>query len=384
MKRLLVSSIAALAFTACSNGTSGGTSTGSTGAVTGGSTGTKGSTAGGASSGGSSSAGASSGGSTGAAASRSGGSSSAGASSGGSPGAAASGSGSTGAGASSGGSTSTGAGSSGGSTGAVPAMLLVDNDNYTPPGGTTDAPLTLFQNWLTTAGFTYATYLEPDNGSDTQDIDVNDPSLAGINMIVYFTADNSANVMTAQQQSLLQNWLNQGGKTLVVFSPELVYDIGINSWTASEPNSFLLNDVGATEDVDAPPVWSSSGGDSSIDACNCGTVVTGSTSIPAFNGKQWTVTSGGAINYYWSAIQPVSGVDVLATIQADPGQTGNNGCTANCNSATAVATGRKHVGTAGTSTVVWVGIPVEDTQANLTGFNTLGDFFTAIQTYAAL
>jgi hypothetical protein len=70
----------------------------------------------------------------------------------------------------------------------------------------------------------------------------------------------------------------------------------------------------------------------------------------------------------------------LATVTADPAAGG----TASSNEAVAVATGHKHVGANGSSTVVWVGFTVETILANDGTFNNPIDFFTAVQTYAGL
>jgi hypothetical protein len=65
-------------------------------------------------------------------------------------------------------------------------------------------------------------------------------------------------------------------------------------------------------------------------------------------------------------------VDVLATVKSDPNDTGTN-------KVTAVVVGNKNVGAAGTSTVIYVGFPVEDISGGSP--NTQAQFFSAIQAY---
>jgi hypothetical protein len=74
----------------------------------------------------------------------------------------------------------------------------------------------------------------------------------------------------------------------------------------------------------------------------------------------------------WSVINPVAGVDTLATIQADPTQSESNG-------AVAVATGYKVSGTSGMSTVVYVGFSVENLPT--TGASTQASFLADIVSY---
>ena len=75
------------------------------------------------------------------------------------------------------------------------------------------------------------------------------------------------------------------------------------------------------------------------------------------------------------AVNPKDGTDALVTGMIDPDGNGVQPLP--------VVVGRKSVGTAGTSTVVYVGIPIENIQ--MTGANnTAAQFFHAVLQYAGL
>jgi hypothetical protein len=101
-------------------------------------------------------------------------------------------------------------------------------------------------------------------------------------------------------------------------------------------------------------------------------VVTGGSG--AFAGMTWDVTTGNTAPVVPNIeiINPKTGVDVLATVKSDPNDTGTN-------KVTAVVVGNKNVGAAGTSTVIYVGFPVEDISGGSP--NTQAQFFSAIQAY---
>lgn len=225
---------------------------------------------------------------------------------------------------------------------------------------------------------TYTPYLEPSDSSDLSDVDKANPTLAGINTIVFFTGDNLT-PMSPSQEATLQNWLNAGGHTLILFSPALVYGIGAGlGWTSNETNLFLTQVLGAQEDLDNPQVWSTSATDTAIDSVPS-SVVNGSATVPAFAGQKWTATSGvSTVALYFSIMNSLAGTDVLATTPVDPLSSGTG------NTAEPVAIGRKHIGTAGTSTVVWVGFSVEDIQQNLAGYGNLQAFLADVQAYVGL
>ena len=119
--------------------------------------------------------------------------------------------------------------------------------------------------------------------------------------------------------------------------------------------------------------------------------VVGSTNA-AFSGQSWAVQSLGSNTYYdggqgpwsvafdWCAINPASGVDVLATVEVDPTQSDAG------NAPTPVIVGARNVKALGMmdthSTVVFVGFTVENIAA--CGPNTLQELFGAIQQYAGL
>ncbi len=254
-------------------------------------------------------------------------------------------------------------------------VLLVDNDGVTP-GGAADS-LPQFQSWLTKVPLTYATYVEPADGGDTTDVDATDPSLAGIGTIVYFTGGLQTNTLSAAQQATLLSWLNAGGHTLILFSPKLVKDTGVNKWQSSETNAFLTQILGAEDDLDDPEAMISTGVEGPID-WSTATTVTGGT-VTGFSGEQWYLDNGWVqgLAYQLSIIEPLPDADILATVQADPGDTGTY-------AAWPVAIGRKYIGNAGTSTVVWVGFTVEDLEPDQGGFDSPTAFLAAVQAYAGL
>ncbi|MHB8421104.1 MAG: hypothetical protein ACYDCL_23800 [Myxococcales bacterium] len=305
-------------------------------------------------------------------------------SSGGTTGGSGTGGSSTGGTGSSSGSTggSTGAatsGSTGGGSGGSSSFLLVDND-----GQSTDISLPLFKGWLNAAGIAYDTYVEPANSSDTADVDPSDPQLTGVNKIVYFTGDNYGTdappTVSAAQQTLLQAWLDEGGKTLVLFSPGMPADFGQNRWTTAETNPFLTQYCGFAADNENPDWFNGTTAvDLGYDQTAYETVSGGSAA--AFTGKTWTVVNDNqqnpSVRYYTSAVQPATGVVTLATLPADPAAAG-------ANAPTAVVTLATKVGAKGTSTVLYVGLSVENLSNLIPGQNVQCDFLNAVQTAAAL
>ena len=279
------------------------------------------------------------------------------------------------------GSTSGGGSSTGGVSGGTIKTLLVDNDTQSAFSNP-DTSLTFFEGWLTAAGIGFDVYQEPADGSDVTDLNPADPQLTGIDTIVFFTgsyAGDGAPTVSPAQQTALQAWLNEGGKTLLLFSPGTPASIG-QSWVA-ETNTFLTQDCGFQMDSMDPAWWNALAAQEVPISKTASTLVTGSSTVPAFSGKQWTAVNNKQVakRYFYNAVvQPEgSNVDVLATIQADPASSG-------ANSAFPVAIGHNNVGTAGTSKVVYVGLPVEDISNLFPGQNVPCDFLNAIQSYAGM
>ncbi len=355
---LVVTAALATWATGCSSSTSGTSTSGGSTGHTGTTTGSGSSTGGGSTTGASTSSGTSTGSHSGSSSSGSGSSSSSG--------------GSTG-----------GGSSTGGATGGLASVLLVDNDGR-PGGSTPDIPLTLADGWLTAAGIPHDIYQEPANGTDQTDIDPQDPQLKGIDTIVWVTGDNwgdgDPTVSNAQQTSL-EAWLDEGGKTLVLFSPGSTSSLGVNNWTTAETNTFLTQYVGITNDL-SDPSFNVAPSIDLVDSSMPWYPVTGSSTVPAFSGKSWTVENhhadSGSVTDYLAALQPAAGIDVLATVQADPSGS------ATANATVPVAVGNKAAGKKKTSTVVFVGVSFENLASNLPTGNVQCDFLEAVRTYAAL
>src|ERR1022692_871942 len=130
------------------------------------------------------------------------------------------------------------------------------------------------------------------------------------------------------------------GHTLIIFSQNMVYDLYKGNWT-SETNTFLTNYVGA--------IGSAADGD-----LNHATyTVTGATGT-ALAAKVFQVIGDQPIISSGDTINPATGTDVLGTVVSDAdGQLTPA-------AAIPIVVGRKTVGTAGTSKVVYVGAPVEN------------------------
>jgi hypothetical protein len=256
--------------------------------------------------------------------------------------------------------------------------LLVDNDGYTPPNTDTDISLPIYEALLANAGdagIPYQLFQEPSDGSG--DTHPNSTDLAGINTMIFFTGDNYGSgygTLSSAQQATFSAWLNGGGKTLILFVPAINYDWS-NGWTGPETNTFLtlIGEVGGawapTDDVTDQTIVA--------DAENSGLTVTGAAGTP-FAGLQWQINGDvTSLKPDGEAINPATGVTVLATVQADPTGSGSN-------SAVAIIIGYKNMGTAGTSTVVLVDTSFENIFSPLTGYNSEIDMFNAILNFTGL
>ena len=97
----------------------------------------------------------------------------------------------------------------------------------------------------------------------------------------------------------------------------------------------------------------------------------------AFAGEAFHVIMDSPIASTADVINPATGTDTLVTVVENPA--------AQLTAATAVpaVVGCKHVGAAGTSTVVYVGMPIEDV-LKTTNNNTAADFFHAALVYTGI
>ena len=97
----------------------------------------------------------------------------------------------------------------------------------------------------------------------------------------------------------------------------------------------------------------------------------------AFAGQSFHVIKDSPIGSSADVINPKTGTESLVTVVENP-----DGQLAAATAVPAVV-GRKHVGAAGTSTVVYVGIPIENILMT-TGNNSAADFFHSTLVYAGL
>ena len=295
--------------------------------------------------------------------------------------------------------TSTGSSGTSGTPTGWSTVSLVDNDGNT---GTTTNPSTddfslgFYQTWLSGGDTgepafspalpTAYTYLE--QASDSNDPTYHELDSAPTTDLIWFTADNyggNETVSNAQDASLVA-WLQTGGKTLILFAPSVFYDRGTMAWAGPETDPLL--ESFATGDSNNPPVVVA-GSDTQIQDLTTPVVLSGGGN-QYFQGKTWTLGAGlaasqyaGSTNYsvkfYWGAVNPVAGADVLATIQADPTSSGTN-------TTTPIIVGVKNAtvgGMATTSTIVYVGLTPENINNGL-ATHTMQDLFAAIQQYAGL
>jgi hypothetical protein len=167
--------------------------------------------------------------------------------------------------------------------------------------------------------------------------------LTGYSTIVWYTGEaygTTNATISPVQQAILESWLDQGGHTLIIFSQNMVYDLYKGNWT-SETNTFLTNYVGA--------IGSAADGDLNHATYN----VVGATGT-ALAAKAFQVIGDQPITNSGDTINPATGTDVLGTVVSDAdGQLTPA-------APIPIVVGRKAVGTAGTSKVVYVGAPAEN------------------------
>ena len=255
---------------------------------------------------------------------------------------------------------------------AAPATIaLVDDDSSdnNDPQNTNPTPSasdTAFQTWL--QGESIANY---DTKVVQGDTDPGYDALASYKTIIWYTGDTRG-VPTADQELDLESLLDAGGKTVILFDEQLMWEDSDSDWTSIDPSHTLtatyLGAAGAMSSV-----HDAAGTDLS-EATSF--TATGQTGTP-FAGLTFTVSKSTKINSYVNDINPAttSQTDVLVTVQADPTGAGTN-------IAVPVVVGRKNVGAKATSTIIWVGMPAE----NIHGApaNTAQQFFHAIMVYAGL
>ncbi|HUB07231.1 MAG TPA: hypothetical protein VMB50_09520 [Myxococcales bacterium] len=254
--------------------------------------------------------------------------------------------------------------------------LLVDNEWANASVAFTSPSYTTYTALLTGAGIAYDTFVTDPNGTDGAP---SSSDIAPYDTIVWFTGGSYGGgvgeaTMTAAQEAIVTNWLDQGGRTLLLFSENLVYDLSNPHciWGGPETDVFLVDYIGAAGDeCDFP-----------CDVCTGGKVdhesyaITPATGSP-LGAEPYQVVADTPVESTADAINPGvgAGVDILATVPLDPDGNGDL--------PGAVVTGRKGVGALGTSQVVYVGVPVEDF-TTLTGYGDATGFFNGVLNYAGL
>jgi len=226
-------------------------------------------------------------------------------------------------------------------------VLLVDDDasdnNYSSGSTNLSVSDSLFRNLLTVAGVGYDVFVAPHNG--------NGPTfeqMKGYSKVIWYTGNayGGDQTLTSADELSLKSYLDQGNRGLLLFSSEYPYDIGAG-WTNTASDAFFANYLGAAGGQEAP-TSNTAGGSLNHKSFP----VVGVTSTVTA-GDNYLVQKDTPLSTYTTAINPAAGTDTLLTTQADPEATGTD-------HAVAVATGRKGVGTAGSSRVVYVGITLEN------------------------
>src|SRR5947209_11723870 len=135
-------------------------------------------------------------------------------------------------------------GGSGGSVTATKATLLVDfddSDNNVDPTDTSATPSpsdTTFATLLQGEGVRYDTFVVPEAAMPSTPAT---SALAGYNVLVWYTGEQSGQnqTLSAVQEATVEAWLDQGQKTMLVFSQQLFFGLGVDDWTTPEKNVFL-------------------------------------------------------------------------------------------------------------------------------------------------
>lgn len=248
----------------------------------------------------------------------------------------------------------------------VVTTLLVDNDdsqNNVDGGGMPSPSDAFFAQQLQSAGIVYNSFVISATGPQTFDSTV----LADYSTVIWYTGANNNETgngcLSMAQEQFLEMWLDQGNKQLLMFSPFLVQDVEpAYIWTDPPSDPFLSTYVGA-EGCDQNPQQLFNGQSfiaSGVDG----------TSFGLDGGEMFQVTPS-PIADTASVINPGDGGTApLVTVAADVLGVGEP-------QAIPCAVINSKAGQAGTSSVVFVGIPIEDIQASDAG--SAASFFTALE-----
>ena len=243
------------------------------------------------------------------------------------------------------------------------ATLLVDadysenNQDPTNVDATPSASDKLFPPLLQNEAIAFNTFVVP--AVDTAAITPASADLTGYSTIVWYTGQaygTTTATISPVQQAILEAWLDQGGHTLIIFSQNMVYDL--------YKGNFLTDYVGA--------IGSAADGD-----LNHATYTVVGATGTALAAKLFQVIGDQPITSSGDTINPATGTDVLGTVVSDAdGQLTPA-------APVPIVVGRKTVGTAGTSKVVYVGAPAENILVT-TANNSAAQLFHGILVYLGL
>jgi len=225
--------------------------------------------------------------------------------------------------------------------------LLVDQDQSANNTDSTFGPSysdALFGVDLTVDHVSYETAVVPPAGGSPP---LAFAQLARYTALLWYTADATAQLFSSSEETAVERWLGLGHKTLLMFSENLLSDIGSGgTWTAPGDSTFLTEYLGAAG-------WAA---DADVDVAGSGAVslsgrlytVDGAPGTP-LAGMHFEVYRNTPLESTADLVNPGADSVVLATVDADPAGTGSNAPTP-----IIVA----HL--VGTSTVVYIGLPVEN------------------------
>jgi len=239
-----------------------------------------------------------------------------------------------------------GRGGAAGGGGPSALTLLVDADqssNNDDPGFPPSYSDALFEVALTAASIPYDTLVISPGATWP----ITTAQLDRYAAVVWYTAGATADLFSAEQQAAIELWLDAGHKTFVVFSENLLSDLGPGgTWSTATDNAFLTTYLGAIG-------WAA-GGDAEV--AGTGPVslegrlytVDGAPRSP-LAGMRFEIFANTPLESTAGLINPGPHSTVLATVDADPADTGTN---------SAVPIIVAHV--VGTSALIYVGLPVEN------------------------
>ena len=161
-------------------------------------------------------------------------------------------------------------------------------------------------------------------------------------MVIWYTGSvyggtGNVGTISSADEIALRGFLDQGERKAVLFSNSYIYGLSGTTW-AESTNTFLTQYLGAV------------GG--AADVLNNQAFVASGVTGTATEGRSFEVAADTPINTYTDVVNLAEGTDSLLTVQADPDSEGVRTVT--------VVSGRKNVGTAGSSTAIYVGFAFEN------------------------